>query len=91
MAVSAKLAELVRDATIVHRIGRACGLEVTPHMLRHSCASQLLRSGMSLPALSKQLGHASMRSTERYLHLMTEDLQREYRDVSPVTVIMGQR
>lgn len=43
---------------------------------------------MSLPAVSKQLGHASIRSTERYLHLLTEDLQREYRDASPVSAVL---
>ncbi|MFK0003563.1 tyrosine-type recombinase/integrase [Paenarthrobacter sp. NPDC090522] len=58
--------------------GQALGLAKTPriHDLRHTHASWLIQSAMSLFALSCRLGHASVRSTEEvYGHLMPQSLQ----------------
>lgn len=46
------------------------------HDLRHSCASILLESGVDLYVIAKILGHASVKTTERYAHLHV-DRQRE--------------
>jgi integrase/recombinase XerD len=40
---------------------------VTPHMLRHTAAMQLLQSGVSLPIIALWLGHESLESTQIYL------------------------
>ncbi|MEU4820332.1 tyrosine-type recombinase/integrase [Actinomadura sp. NPDC023710] len=42
---------------------------LTPHVLRHYCASQLYRGGMSLLALQELLGHAWTGTTVRYVHV----------------------
>lgn len=42
------------------------------HDLRHSCASILIASGADLFTVSKILGHASVRTTERYAHMQIE-------------------
>lgn len=48
---------------------------LTPHALRHSFASEALRRGVSLPAVSRQLGHANPAITARvYAHLLEDDL-----------------
>ena len=49
--------------------GRA-GLERTikPHMFRHATATELLARGVGLDVVKELLGHASIRSTEAYLH-----------------------
>lgn len=43
--------------------------DVRVHDLRHSAASNLVNAGQSLYVVAKVLGHASMRSSERYAHL----------------------
>jgi len=55
-----------------------CSDRVTPHRLRHSFASEMLRFGVSLPALMQLLGHKDIRMTLRYLQVTQQDLQREF-------------
>jgi site-specific recombinase XerD len=54
-----------------------CSGPVTPHRLRHSFASEMLRLGVSLPALMRLLGHNDIRMTMRYVQVTQQDLQRE--------------
>jgi integrase len=49
------------------------GRKVTPHMLRHTFASLLAGSGVSLYKVSKWLGHTSITTTEIYAHLCPLD------------------
>ena len=42
---------------------------LTPHVLRHFCASQLYLGGMSLFAIQELLGHAWTGTTARYIHV----------------------
>jgi site-specific recombinase XerD len=64
-------------------LGRAaqrthCAGQVTPHRMRHSFATEMLRLGVSLPALMQLLGHKDIRMTLRYVEVTQQDLQREY-------------
>jgi site-specific recombinase XerD len=52
---------------------------VTPHMLRHTFATRFIADGGSPFQLQRLLGHASLSTTLRYVHLQTEDLQRAHR------------
>lgn len=52
----------------------------TPHRLRHSCATELLRAGMALPALMKFLGHRSIGMTLRYAEVTGTDVRNAYND-----------
>ncbi len=58
--------------------------KVRPHILRHTFATQAIRKGMSLPALQRLLGHSDIKITEIYMHLVKEDLRREYTRVFSV-------
>ena len=54
----------------VQRLARRGGLEhITLHQFRHTCASDLLEAGVRLPEVQRQLGHACITTTMRYLHV----------------------
>ena len=63
--------------TRVQHLARVAGVEHRPgvHTLRHSIATHLLQSGMSLEEVSQFLGHASLESTQIYTHLVNEQNQ----------------
>ncbi|MDX7598215.1 tyrosine-type recombinase/integrase [Aeromonas caviae] len=56
------------------------GIDVTPHTLRHTCASRLAQSGVPMAIIKAWLGHRSIRMTDRYAHLNDSNLI-EARDV----------
>lgn len=55
-----------------------CSCHVTPHQLRHNFATEMIRLGVSLPALMQLLGHKDIRMTLRYVQVTQLDLQREF-------------
>lgn len=70
---------------LVRARAEAAGItkEVTPHTLRHTLATTLLRRGLDLRFIQKQLGHASVATTQIYTHVDTEALQVAYRKAEP--------
>ena len=65
---------------IVMNLARAAKITrpTSPHVLRHTFATNCVRKGISLPALQKLLGHETMRSTEIYLNLSPESAIEEF-------------
>ncbi len=61
--------------------GRA---DLHPHTLRHTCATHLLDAGADLRAIQEMLGHASIRSTERYTHVSLEQVMKVYDGAHPL-------
>ena len=53
-------------------------LKLTPHVLRHACASQLYANGMSLAAIGQLLGHRWLTTTMGYVHVAEESIEAEY-------------
>jgi site-specific recombinase XerD len=51
---------------------------LVPHQNRHTYATEMLRAGVSFPAVMQLLGHTSPEMTLRYLKITQPDLQREY-------------
>lgn len=56
---------------------------VTPHTLRHSFATHLLRGGTPLLEVQQLLGHANVSTTQVYTQLADAHLQEAYRDAHP--------
>ena len=56
---------------------------VSPHRVRHSFATHLMRRGVDLVTLRDLLGHRQITSTQVYLHVTAEDL-RHAADVHPI-------
>jgi integrase/recombinase XerC len=54
--------------TLLHRLSGSAGVtHVTAHQFRHSCASDLLEAGVTIPEVQRILGHAAIESTVRYI------------------------
>jgi integrase len=64
----------------LHQVCHSLGLStrLVPHQMRHSYASEMLRSGVGLPAVMKLLGHTSPDMTMRYIEVALSDLRREF-------------
>lgn len=65
-------------AKLVARLRRATGVAFTPHVLRHTRATELIRAGVPIEIVSKMLTHRSVVTTsEIYVHLGVEDVRAE--------------
>jgi integrase/recombinase XerD len=65
-------------AKMVRLHARRAGLKarITPHTLRHACATHLLQGGADIRHIQALLGHQSIHVTARYTRVDTTDLRR---------------
>lgn len=57
--------------------------DVTPHTLRHSFATHMLRGGMPLRNVQEMLGHANISTTQVYTHLTSDHVREVYERAHP--------
>lgn len=55
-------------------VGLTTDADVVPHVLRHTCASRLVRGGIDIRRVQMWLGHQTLQMTMRYAHLASHDL-----------------
>jgi integrase/recombinase XerD len=77
----ARLVNAARDAGL--------GIRVTPHMLRHTAATQLIESGVDIRYIQRLLGHASLSTTEIYTHVSDGALRRVVSDADVVGKLLN--
>jgi integrase/recombinase XerC len=63
--------------------GAGLPADLTPHKLRHACATHLLSNGADLRLVQEQLGHASLSTTQIYTHLSVAKLREVHRKSHP--------
>lgn len=58
--------------TLFNRVNKACGLHLTPHMMRHFFTTQAQAAGVPIEHMAAALGHSTSYMTQKYTHIQEE-------------------
>jgi integrase/recombinase XerD len=86
LTAAAMRSRLARAATVAGLTAK-----VTPHMLRHTAATQLIEAGVDIRYIQRLLGHASLTTTEIYTHVSDLALRRVVSDADVMGRLMVPR
>ena len=69
---------------IVRKWGyKVLGRLISPHDLRHTFATHLLNKGINIKIIQELLGHASIKTTQRYTHLAYDEIKKTLEKLHP--------
>jgi integrase/recombinase XerD len=81
-----RMGRRVSGAAVAVRVkgsGKAAGLKVTPHQLRHTFATHLVAKGAPVEVVSKMLGHTRLEMTQRYARVAAVDVKAAHESAHP--------
>jgi site-specific recombinase XerD len=67
-------------ADLFKRLSKKVGFDVHQHILRQTHGTELIRHGLDVLTVQKRLGHQSVQTTQKYVHLSAADLNEAIRD-----------
>lgn len=67
------------------------GVKCSPHTFRHTFATQSIANEANLYVLKDIMGHSSLQTTQKYIHLQASDLKAQHAKFSPVANLKGVR
>ena len=81
----ARLYPVYVDRVVKKELAAVPGITVrrSPHVLRHTLATELLSDGADLNSIKELLGHSSLAATQVYTHNSVERLQSVYKNAHP--------
>lgn len=73
------------DRAVKSEFGESAGFtgKKSPHVLRHTLATELLDNGTDLYSIKELLGHSSLAATQVYTHNSIEKLKKVYQTAHP--------
>lgn len=64
---------------VFRKLSKKTAFKITPHMLRHTHATELIKAGWDYSYVQKRLGHSSIQTTiANYLHLSDDDMKKAF-------------